>query len=140
MAMKTRKRIALLIVAAIATTLLFSCAPKSVSIEERISDFFTSLNGDRTDTYTNLDPSTAAYSTGRAAGFWTLPFGAQAAAPFTYSPNPPVTTDPSNVVLTVSDNGGIIAPDYKFVMVNIGSGSDNWVISDIQHPAGATIF
>jgi hypothetical protein len=138
--MKARMRIPLLLVAAAATVVLFSCAPKAVSIDDRIADFFTSLNGDRTDTYTNLDPSSAAYATARAAGYWTSPFGPQSAAPFTYTPNPPVTTDPSNIVLTVSDSSGLLSPDYKFVMVNIGSGSDNWVISDIQHPAGATIF
>ncbi len=136
--MKASMRIPLLLVAAAATVVLFSCAPKAESIDERIADFFTSLNGDRIDTYTNLDPSTAAYSTGKPAGFWDIPFGLKTAAPFTYTPNPPVTTDPSNIVLTVSENGGTINPDYKFVMVNIGSSADNWVMSDIQHPT--TIF
>lgn len=137
--MKTM-RIPLLVVATAATMLLFSCAEKAVSIEERIADFFTSLNGDRTDTYTNLNPGTTAYTTGKPAGFWDIPFGLKTADPFTYSPNPPVTTDPLNIVLTVSDNVGVLVPDYKFVMVNIGSSSDNWVISDIQHPAGTSIF
>jgi hypothetical protein len=131
---KTRMRIAFLIVAATATTLLFSCAPKPVSIEDRISDFVTSLNGDRTDTYTNLDPSTAAYSTTKDPAFWDTHFD-KTKKPFTYSPNPPSTSVPTDVEITITDSTtiGIV---YQFVMVNIGDKSDNWVISDLKTPPG----
>ncbi|MGD0724192.1 MAG: hypothetical protein ABSB63_01365 [Spirochaetia bacterium] len=137
--METRKRIALLIVAATATMLLFSCALKSTSIDERISDFFTSLNGDRTDTYTNLDPSTAAYSLAKPFGFWDTPFPV-GSEPYTYSGLN--TTPSSDVTMTISDKTSSMGV-YHFVMVNIGTTSDNWVISDIQAPPGgsaSTIF
>jgi len=139
MALETRKRIALLFVAATATILLFSCGAKSTSIEERISDFVTSLNGNRSDTHTNLDPSTAAYSTADAT-FWNNSiFGPSTNGPFTYAPNPPNTTTPSDVEITISDNIGPVGL-FKFVMVNIGSSSDNWVINDIQRIPGGTLF
>jgi len=139
--MKTSIRIPLLIVAATATILLFGCAAKSTSIDERIADFFTSLAGDRTDTYTNLDPSTSAYSLAKPSTFWDTPFPV-ASKPYTYSNLN--TTPSSDVTMTISDNVGAmgIGP-YHFVMVNIGTSSDNWVISDIQAPPGGsanTIF
>jgi hypothetical protein len=140
MGMKNRIRIALLIVAAIATTLLFSCAPPAVSIEQRISDFITSLNGDRTDTYTNLDPSTAAYSTTKPSGFWDTTFPG-AKIPYSYSPNPPSTTTPTDVEITIYDKSAVTMGVFQFVMVNIGDKSDNWVIHDLMTPpGGAHVF
>ena len=138
--MKTKIRIALLIVAAIAATLLFSCAPPAVSIDERISDFITSLNGDRTDTYTNLDPSTAAYSTTKSAGFWnTTVFSAT--KPYTYSPTSPSESTPTDVEITIYDSSAVSLGVFQFVMVNIGDKSDNWVIHDLMTPpGGAHVF
>ena len=136
--MKTRMRNALLIVAATATTLLFNCALPPVSIEQRISDFVTSLNGDRSDTYTNLDPSIATYSLGKPAAYWDI-IGPTTNVPFSYTPNPPVTSNPSDVEITISDNNGVVGL-YKFVMVNIGTGSDNWVIHGLQTPPGTVVF
>ena len=133
--MKVSMRIPLLVVAAAAALLLFSCADKPVSIEDRIADFFTSLNGDRSDTYTNLDPSTAAYSLTKPASFWDTPF-AVATKPYSYTPNPPSTSTPSDVQITVVDSSGPTTL-YRFVMVNIGKASDNWVINDIQTPPGS---
>lgn len=135
--MKNRIRIALLIVAATATTLLFSCAPPPISIEQRISDFISSLGGDRTDTYTNLDPSTGAYSLAKPAAFWTTAFGTS--KPYTYSPNPPNTSTASDVPITIYDGLSVNLGTFHFAMVNIGTASDNWVIHDIQL-LGTTIF
>jgi hypothetical protein len=141
MGMKTRARIALLAIVGIATIALFSCAPAPVSIEDRISEFVSSLNGDRSDTYTNLDPGTAAYGEGKIASFWDTAFDVRANAPFTYTPKSPDTSDPSDVEITVNDSAGFVGL-YKFVMRNIGDASDNWVIKDILVHNGVfeTIF
>lgn len=131
--MKTRIRITLLIVAAMTMTFLFSCSLSPISIEDRIKDFFDSLNGDRSDAYKNLDPSTAAYSLAKPAIFWDTPFP-EADEPYSYtSPN---TSTESDVTMTISGNGGPLGT-YHFVMVDIGSPSENWVINDIRLDPGA---
>lgn len=134
--MKARTRFILLGLVAAALAFLWSCSglTSPVSIEERITEFVTSLNGDRTDTYTNLDPSTAAYGATKDAAWWDAPF-ATADEPFSFSPDPPVTTDPTDVEVTIS--GGGIGKLYKFVMVNTGTITDDWVINDIQLSTGA---
>jgi hypothetical protein len=137
--MKTRMRITLLIIAAITMTFLFSCSLSPVSIEDRIKDFMDSLNGDRSDTYKNLDPSTAAYSTAKPASFWDTPF-AELNRPYSYSGLN--TSAPSDVTATINDKS-VSMGVYHFVMVDVGTVSENWVIKDIQIPpggAGNTIF
>jgi hypothetical protein len=139
MAMKSSIRIPLFALAAAATVFLFSCAEKPVSITDRIGEFFTSLNGDRSDTYTNLDPSTAAYTLAKPASFWKIAFD-DAKIPYSYSNLD--TSTPADVTLTI-DNKLVTMGVYHFVMVNIGTAMDNWVIDDIQAPPGGsgnTIF
>jgi hypothetical protein len=118
--------------------ILFSCAEKAVSIDDRIADFITSLGGDRTDTYTNFDPSTAAYSTAKSPTFWdTSVFGVD--KPYTYGT--PNTSDPADVEFHIFDHGGTDLANFQFIMVNIGTTSDNWVISNIKvTPPGAFMF
>jgi hypothetical protein len=145
MAMRTGIRIALLAIVGIATIALFSCAPAPVSIEDRISEFVGSLDGDRSDTYKNLDPSTAAYGL-VDVDFWDTEFGDRTNAPYSYTPKSPDTSDPSDVEINISDKSGPLGggDPYQFVMRNIGDASDNWVIKDIRLPAGggsgASIF
>ena len=131
--MKTRARITLLVAAAMTVTLLFSCSLAPVSIKDRINDFFDSLNtSDRSDTHKNLDPDTAAYSTADNT-FWegAFPVGER---PFSYSGLD--TSDESNVTMNISNNSISLGP-YHFVMVDIGSPAENWVINDIRQPTNA---
>ena len=74
--MKTTLRILLLALLALATTLILSCGPPPVSINDRINMFVTSLNGNRSDTYTNCDPnaSTDYNAAARISTFWSSPF------------------------------------------------------------------
>jgi len=134
--MKTRIRIALLIVATMTMTLLFSCSLSPVSIKDRINDFFDSLNGgDRSDTHKNLDPSTSAYSLADA-GFWNSQFP-KSGEPYSYTSLD--TSDSSDVTMTISDNTAPLGVGaWHFVMVDIGSPSENWVINDIQQPPGGS--
>ena len=133
--MKARIRIALLIVASITTTFLFSCSLSSTSIEDRLKDFFSTLNGDRSKTHKDLDPNIAAYSTADA-GFWEGHFPA-ANEPYTYTA--PNTSPTSDVTTTISDNTVPLGL-WHFNMVDIGSsGSENWVIHDITGPAGSIL-
>jgi hypothetical protein len=137
--MRTWMRITALAVIAIATVVLFSCSTNPVSIVDRLNDFISSLNGDRTNTYTNLDSSTSAYSLAKPASWWDTPFPV---ASETYSsPTTPVMTNPADVEITINGTGGFTHL-YKFVMVNAGTTSDNWVINDIQVMSGVftTIF
>ena len=134
--MKTIIRIGLLAVMAVGTSVLFSCAPPPVSIEKRISDFVSSLNGDRTDTYTNFDPSSPGSLASKT--YWDTLFTAST-PPFSYTPNPPNTSNSSAVDITVTGASG---PSYsfRFVMANIGTISANWVIEHPQLPPGTTIL
>ncbi len=131
--MKTRIRIALLVAAAMAMTFLFSCSLSPTSIKDRLSDFFSTLNGDRSETHKDLDPAISAYSTADAT-FWEIHFPA-ADKPYTYTS--PDTSTPSDVTTTITSNAG--SNPWHFEMVNIGSSSDNWVIHQITGPGGAIL-
>jgi len=134
--MKTMARLGLLAAIAVATSLLISCAPKAVSITDRISDFVSSLNGDCSDTYTNLDPSIPMYNIGKVPSVWTAALFPPGNKPYLFTPDPPVTSDPSAVDVTINGTGYSI--QYRFVMVDIGTLSENWVIHGLQLFPGPT--
>jgi hypothetical protein len=62
--------------AALALAFLFStCAPKTTTIDECISNFMSDINSiDRSNVYTNLDSSSTAYSLAKAASYWDSQF------------------------------------------------------------------
>jgi hypothetical protein len=130
--MKTRVRIALLFI--VAAVLLSGCFLLPVSIDQRINDFVSDLSGNRTNAYMNLDPGTSAYSNAKAAGFWDATV---------FGNNPPYSHGSLNVVsssdveCTISD-ASVSLGTFQFVMVNIGTGIDNWVINDIRTPPGGS--
>jgi hypothetical protein len=130
--LKTRTRIVLLALLGAAVVFLFSCSDLiPVSISDRIDQFVTSLNGDRSATYQNFDSTVGYYSAIKApATTWDVWF-APADKTFSYTPNPPVTTNPLDVEVTISGTGGA-SNLYKFVMVNNPGVFENWVINDIQ--------
>ena len=133
--MKTRLSIISPAVVALAALAFFGCTELlPVSITGRISSFVDSLNGSRSDTYANLDPSTAAYTGTQLASWWDSPFGV-ADEPYTYTPASPDTTTPTDVEVTIKGANGF-SKLYKFVMVNVGTVVDSWLISDIQVSTG----
>ena len=137
--MKASIRIPLLVVAAALALLLLSCANKSVSIDDRIADFITSLNGDRSDTYTNFDPSTVAYATAKSKTFWDTSTVFLTDKPYTYGT--PNILSSSDVEFHIFNNTATDLGLFQFVMVNIGTSSDNWVISNIKvTPPGTFMF
>lgn len=133
--MKTTSRILLFALLALATELILSCAPPPVTIDDRVSMFITSLNGSRTDTYTNCDPNASQYAAAKAASFWNALF----AQPGPYSAAGVNTSNSAAVTLTIYWSGGSGA--YTFAMVNDRSaGSDNWLISKITDPSPTVVF
>lgn len=127
MAMRKTLRILLLTLIAFATALILSCGPPPVSIDDRVNMFIKSLNGNRSDTYTNTDTNATFYAAARVSAFWDalfLPVGEP------YSVTNLNTSNSSAVTMTINSGLGPLA--YTFVMVNSKNmGSDNWLISQI---------
>ncbi len=132
--MRFSLRTVLLILLVALTALLGSCSIASVSIADRISMFVSSLNTDRSTTSQNLDPATVAPTPTQ----WNSFFGTQY-EPYAFSPNPPNnTSDPNNVqtnIIGSGSSGWNFA--YKFVMVNVGTGSDDWRIHSLYITNGS---
>jgi hypothetical protein len=117
----TWMRLGLLAVLVVAAIYLNSCnLTKPISITDRITDFVTSLNGDRSDTFSNLDPSVVVYTLGKPAIYWATFF--PVGPTYSFAPNPPNTSSTSAVSVTINGTACV------FNMVNTGSTSDNWVI------------
>ena len=128
--MKRYFRTVLLAVIGLMVLLLATCMLPSVSISDRISMFVDSLNSDRSSTYKNLDPAIPAYS-GSSPAYWDSLF-APADEPFSFSPNPPNTSNSSDVEVTILGGNGY-STLHKFIMVNVGTGSDDWRIHGLQY-------
>jgi hypothetical protein len=132
---KTWIRLAVLAALAVAALYLNSCMLNKVSINDRINDFVSSINGNRSDTNRQFDPASSGYLTN--ATYWNTVF-TLSTGPFTNTA--PNTSNPSSVAVTITGASG---PAYNFVfsMVNIGAaGSDNWVIQHVQLPPGNQIL
>jgi hypothetical protein len=121
-------RLLLLALLALGTALILSCGPPPVTIDDRVNMFITSLNGNRTDTYTHTDPSATLYAPARTSTFWDALFPPVAEP---YSVSGLNSSNSSAVTMTINSGAGSIA--YTFVMVNAKvTGSDNWLISKIM--------
>jgi hypothetical protein len=124
----------LLVLIAIATTFLTTCSLAPVSITDRINMFISSLNGDRSKTWENLDPNLPNPSS-FDANYWGTYF-AVADEPFVFA-----STNGTSNALDVEGNisGTTYGPIlHKFIMVNIGTGSDDWRIHALQYYSLAT--
>lgn len=98
--------------------------------------FVTSLNGNRSDTYTNCDPNATDYNAAKAAGFWNGLF-AQAGPNSATGLN---SSDSAAVTVTINYGAGSYGV-YTFAMVNSPTmGSDNWLISTITDPSPSVVF
>jgi len=131
---KTLMRMLLLAAIVLVASVLGSCALKPVSIADRIGDFVASINGDRSSTHSNFDPVTAGNATD--ATYWNIIFTAST-GPYTYpAPN---TSNPASVLVDITGATGPVY-HFKFIMHNIGSVSDNWVIEHLELPVGSQIL
>jgi hypothetical protein len=132
--MRTTLRILLLALLALSTALILSCGPPPVSINDRISMFVASLNGNMSDTYTNCDPNASQYNAAKVPTFWSALFGFSG-----YSVSNVNTSNSAAVTALISSSGG--SGTYTFAMVNSPTmGSDNWLISTITAPVAGVIF
>ncbi len=130
--MKTGLRIFLFIVIGVFAIILSTCSLSSVSISDRISSFVSSLNGDRTNTYQNLDPSIAIYGPAATPSYWNTNFD-PLDKPFSFSPNPPNTSNAADVEVNILGNNGYNEL-WKFSMSNVGTaGSDDWRIHNMAY-------
>ncbi len=116
--------------AAVALVFLSCLTETPVSIATRISDFVTSLNGDRTDTYKNLNSSIAAYQAAATPTYWDTHF-ATTDEPFSVDTSALNISDPTDVLATISYGGGL-NKQYKFNMINTGVTAEVWYIDDIS--------
>ena len=126
MKMKSLIRPVLLAAVVVATSIFISCGPPPVSIEDRISSFVNSFNGSRTDTSSNFAPGTPGSRTD--ATYWNVALTAST-PPYTFTPNPPDTSNPSSVSITVNGMGA--SYPWHLSLVNNGTLSANWQISHI---------
>jgi hypothetical protein len=134
--MRTTLRLLLLALLALATALILSCGPPPVSINDRISDFATSLNGNRSDTYTDCDPSSTDYGPSKTPNFWNGAFPT-AGGPYSITN---VNSYGSTATMTINNGSGPLGT-YTFVMVNSPNmGSDNWLIHSITDPTSFAVF
>jgi hypothetical protein len=115
---------------AVVALVFFSCGGETpVTIEQRISDFVTSLNGDRTDTYKNLDTSIAAYQAAATPTYWDTLFGT-ADKPYAVDTSALDKSDVTKIPVTITGANGF-SKAYQFYMVNSGTLAEVWVIHDI---------
>ncbi|HET6485613.1 MAG TPA: hypothetical protein VFH83_04290 [Spirochaetia bacterium] len=135
--MKTRHWLFLVGLVVLVAWTITGCSLLGVSIDSRISMFFSDLNGDRTKAYLNLDPNSTTYGTvGQTTTVWDSNFPV-ADEPFSYTITSTAPYSASGVSITISGlaaSGG----SYLFIFVNRGSTFDNYCISDIRSVAGST--
>ncbi len=126
--MKTALRIFGLVSFAMLPLLLETCMLASVSINDRISLFVSSLNSDRSTTNENLDPQIVAPTPGGWDSFFGTSF-----EPYAYSPDPPTTYSSSDAETVITGSGGSHWGPYlyKFVMVNVGTTAEDWRIHSL---------
>ncbi len=89
--------------------------------------FVNSFNGDRSDTSSNFAPATLGSVTDST--YWNTALTGTS-APYSFTPNPPNTSNPASVTITVSGTGGTF-PAWTLSFVNTGTLSDNWKIDHI---------
>lgn len=130
----TLKRLVLLALVVATAGVLATCNLTPVSIADRIQSFVASLNGDRSDTHKNFEIATAGYLTDST--YWNILLTGST-PPYSYpAPN---TSNPSAVLVTIT---GATGPSYNFklIMVNTGTVSENWMIQHLEFPPGTQIL
>jgi hypothetical protein len=129
--MSMKLRVTVLTLLAIAVILVASCAPPPVSISDRINMFVVDINTNPGNAYTECDRNATQYDNSKISSYWTSRFGV----------TPYVVTgiNDSNTAAVAVTLGA--AGTYIFGMVNDKNmGSDNWLISTINDPLGASLF
>ena len=137
--MKTRHFIALGVIVLVMGTFFAGCSLLGTSIDTRIGDFVSSLNGDRTQTYLDLVPNSTIYNANNGVtGLWDTHFPT---ADGTYSSTITSTQpfDPvAGVDVDITPSATGLTKHWRFFLQNTGSMFEDWFISDIQLSNGTT--
>jgi hypothetical protein len=133
--MKFRPAVQLTVLAVLASIALVSCDLLGVSIESRINQFVSSLNGDRSQTVNNIVPGSGPYNTinGNPAYWDALP-GPSSEAPFSFSFTSSTPYDPNDTEGNITSN--VATKLYKFVLQKVGS---DYYISSLYVNTGTWI-
>jgi hypothetical protein len=138
--MKPRHLVAFAVLAVIAGAFVAGCGLLGgTSIDVRIGDFVSSLNGDRTQTYTNLVSGSAAYTANQGqTALWDTHFPT-ADGTYTESITSATPYDAvGGVLVDITPSGTGIVKHCKITLTNTGSISEDWFIADIQVQTGGT--
>ena len=130
--MKTRHWLFLVAIAALVAWTVTGCSLLGVSIDSRISMFFSDLNSNRANANENLDPSSPIHnSVGATADFWNIHFP-QADGQLTDTITSSTPYNAAGVILDITSSLGGTLGTYEFVFVDRGTSPlDNYYISDI---------
>jgi hypothetical protein len=117
--MKSRHVIRFVAVALLMGVALISCSLLGTSIDSRINQFVSSLNGDRSQTVNNLVPGSSAYNAinGNPAYWDALP-GPLADKPYTFSFTSSSPYDPNDTEGNITNS--VTTRLYKFVLQKVG--------------------
>lgn len=130
--MKLRHLVALAVLVVIAGAFIAGCSMLGTSISGRIADFVDSLNGDRTQTYTNLVSGSAAYTANQGqTALWDTHFPVSDGT-YTATITSATPYDATGVLVDITPSGTGIAKHCEFVLTNTGSFYEDYYISDIQ--------
>ena len=130
--MKLRHVIRFAVLAVLVSIALISCDLLGVSIESRVNQFVSSLNGDRSQTVNNLVPGSGPYNAinGNPA-FWDAFPGPSSDAPFSFSFTSSTPYDPNDTEGNLTNNA--ITRLYKFVLQKVGM---DYYISSLYYFSG----
>jgi hypothetical protein len=97
-----------------------SCSLLGTSIDTRINQFVSSLNGDRTQTYKQLVPNSGPYNANNGiTTLWDIQFpSADGPFSFTYISSSPYNANDTEV--TINFPGASLTKQYKFVLQQVG--------------------
>jgi hypothetical protein len=123
--MRIRHIISIAILAVLVGVGLISCDLLGTSIETRVNKFVDSLNTDRSQTYTNLVPGSAAYAAANGyPSYWDTPFVSSSEPySFSFTSSKPYDANDTEGNITNIVNTKL----YKFVLEK--SGADYFISS-----------
>jgi len=136
--MKPRHFVAFGIVVLFVALALGGCGFLGTDIPTRIGDFVTSLNGDRTQTYTNLVADSAIWTANQGStSLWDTHFPSSDG---TYSSEITSTApyDATGVFVDITPSGTGIPLHCEFVLTNTGGTATDYYISNILIESSST--
>lgn len=132
--MKIRHMFGFAILALLVGIAFVGCSLLGTSIDSRINQFVSSLNGDRTQTYKQLVPNSAPYNANNGiTTLWDSQFSSTD-GPFSFSYISSSPYDPNDTEVTINFQGASTTKQYKFVLQQ--SGLDYYIASMYVSSAG----